>query len=93
MKKIGIILMIISIILMIAGLTGVVDYKKYKEGKLPVFARPLDGYWDGGTNVCYGIGYKIIQCHTLSGDESIHFGTYSMKYPCTNDGKKIIDRR
>ena len=94
MKKKAFKIMIIGIILIVFGLVGcgLVDYLRYKEGELPIFAKPLDGYWDGGSVVYYGVGYKILKCHTLSGDESMYFGFYNMKYQCINDGKKIEGR-
>lgn len=48
----------------------------------PLFAIRGDIYKDGGSREYYGIGYKVLKCKTLSGDNSIKIGFYNMKYSC-----------
>lgn len=50
----------------------------------PIFVIKGDTYKDGGSQIYYGIGYKVIKCNTLSGDKSIKIGFYNLEYSCDN---------
>ena len=81
------IILIISIVLIILISMCLIDSYRVKKNKEPIFIFKTLKYFDGGTKEYFGPLYKIIKCNTLSGDESIHFGFYSMKIDdtCIND--------
>ena len=78
MQKKKDLLIVLGSIILLVTIFSVVDYFRVKDGKSPFFAIKGATYRDGGSADYFGVGYKIIQCHTLSGDESIHFGFYNI---------------
>lgn len=76
-------IMIISI-LMLGTIFGIIDYNRTKNRKTPLFAVKIK---DAESKEYYGLGYKVIKCNTLIGDESIHFGFYNMNIDetCKNE--------
>lgn len=78
---------IIIIILFIWVIFFITDYTLSKQNKSPIFSIKVDSYFDGGSTVYYGIGYKVIKCNTLNGDKKVYFGFYNMKYKCESNGE------
>lgn len=83
MKRIGKIIGIIFIILIVMGLVFFcIDYTRVQKGEKPIFciANPSGTYRDGGTVEYFGLGYKVIDFHQLSGYDEIKIGTWFMQY-------------
>lgn len=82
MKKVLISITIaIIIIVVLGGIFFLVDYNRVMKNKRPMFCINLTGtILDGGTVVFHGLGYKVIDFHTLAGYDDIKIGTWSMKY-------------
>ena len=83
--------MIILVILMFIAvfiIFSAIDYWRVKSNKMPIFVIPVIRYRDGGSVEYYGLGYKVLKCRTLGGDNSIKIGFYNMKYSC--DTKSLL---
>ena len=78
---------VLGIVIILGLIFFVVDYTRVKNGKNPIFCiRNLAGiYMDGGTIEYFGLGYKVIDFHTLAGFDDIKIGTWLMDY---NDFEK-----
>lgn len=79
MKKKTICLIVIGILFLII----LIDFSLmliFNTG--PLFAIRGNIYKDGDSREYYGIGYKVLKCKTLRGDNSIKIGFYNMKYSC-----------
>lgn len=73
----------IKIILIILGIwliMFVTDFICIKKIDRPIFMLNIINYKDGGTKEYYGIFYKVIDYNVIDGDDSIHIGTWFMKY-------------
>ena len=81
MKKKKILIIVLAIIL----LFFVVDFSLVKNKKNPIFAINLITERDGGTEIYYGIGYKVIK-YNVMGDtgeivkDDYAIGTWFLKY-------------
>ena len=86
-KGLKIIGCVLGIVIILGLIFFVVDYTRVKNGKNPIFCiRNLAGiYMDGGTIEYFGLGYKVIDFHTLAGFDDIKIGTWLMDY---NDFEK-----
>ena len=73
---------VLGIVIILGLIFFVVDYTRVKNGKNPIFCiRNLAGiYMDGGTIEYFGLGYKVIDFHTLAGYDDIKIGTWFMNY-------------
>ncbi len=83
MKRIAKIIGIIFVLFIIIGLVFFcIDYTRVKQGEKPIFciANPAGAYLDGGTVEYFGLGYKVIDFHQLSGYDKIKIGTWLMQY-------------
>lgn len=62
--------------------TFTVDYNRVKNQKKPIFCiqNPDGGIMDGGTIEYFGLGYKVIDFHTIAGFDDIKIGTWFMDY-------------
>lgn len=76
MKKI---IKIVGIVLGIIVVLGIVfftiDYSRVRKQEKPIFCINIATYTDGGTKEYYGLGYKVIDFHTLAGFDYIKIGT------------------
>ena len=82
MKKalMGIIITVI-IILVLGSIFFLVDYNRVNNNKRPIFCINLTGtILDGGTKEFHGLGYKVIDFHTIAGFDDIKIGTWFMEY-------------
>lgn len=58
-----------------------VDYNRAKNQEKPIFCiqNPAGRIADGGTIEYFGLGYKVIDFHTLAGFDDVKIGSWSMK--------------
>lgn len=75
-KVIKIILAVVLALVIIGGVTFLVDCSAVKSSKTPIFARCVKVYDDGGTMVYIGLGYKIIDFNMLNGYDEVKIGTW-----------------
>lgn len=83
MKKIVIVLTIIIAIIVILGVIFfILDYNRAQKQEKPIFCIQSPGgiIMDGGTIEYFGLGYKVIDFHTLAGYDDIKIGSWFMKY-------------
>ena len=81
-KGLKIIGCVLGIVIILGLIFFVIDYTRVKNGKNPIFCiRNLAGiYMDGGTIEYFGLGYKVIDFHTLAGYDDIKIGSWFMDY-------------
>lgn len=77
-KKIINIISVIILALAIMIATDMIAVTKYDKG--PYFAIRTKTYDDGGTQVFYGLGYKVIKYHQEKGRRDTKLGFWTMKY-------------
>lgn len=80
MSKLKIIGIIISFLILISIIFLSVDYVKAQKGENPIFAIRVSEVRDGGTKIYLGLGYKVIDFHTLDGYDEVKIGTWLMQY-------------
>lgn len=81
MKKGLKITLLILIMIVILGLIAFgIDYTRTKKGEKPIFCIKLEEINDGGTTEYFGLGYKVIDFHTLAGFDDVKIGTWAMQY-------------
>ena len=79
-------LKVIGVILGILVLLGIIffaiDYNRVKNQEKPIFCiqNPAGIIADGGTIEYFGLGYKVIDFHTLAGYDDIKIGNWFMDY-------------
>ncbi len=67
---------IIAILIMIS--IDIISVGRYNKG--PYFAIPVSTYYDGGTKVYLGLGYKVIDYNVLNGRQDKQIGSWGLKY-------------
>ncbi len=79
LKYIGI---VISLVVVLGIIFFAVDYAKVQKHEKPIFCiqNPKGIINDGGTIEYLGLGYKVIDFHTLAGFDDIKIGTWLMNY-------------
>lgn len=89
-KVLKIICIILGIIVVLGIVFFTVDYNRVRNQKKPIFCiqNPAGGIMDGGTIEYFGLGYKVIDFHTIAGFDDIKIGSWFMKY---NDFEKEIE--
>lgn len=88
MKKVLKILLVALGIIVVLGLVFfVIDNNRVSKQEKPIFCikNPKGIINDGGTIEYFGLGYKIIDFHTLAGFDDIKIGTWAMKYEDFNE--------
>jgi len=90
-NKIKIILKIIFIIISILIIFFVVDYVRAKNNQKPIFCIKTRMLNDGGTTEYLGIGYKVIDFHTLIGFDDVKIGTWFMSYHDFKNEMKLCE--
>ena len=90
-KKIKIILIIISIIIVLGIIFYFVDTNRAKNNQKPLFCIKTGSLLDGGTIEYLGIGYKVIDFHTLAGFDDVKIGTCSMDYDDFRSEMKVYE--
>ena len=73
---------IIGIIVVLGVVFFVVDYNRVQKQEKPIFCiqNPAGIINDGGTIEYFGLGYKVIDFHTLAGYDDIKIGSWFMDY-------------
>ena len=86
-KRLKIISGILGIVIILGFIFFVVDYNRVKNNERPIFCikNPAGTILDGGTVEFFGLGYKVIDFHTLTGFDDIKIGTWSMEYNDFNE--------
>lgn len=90
-------LKVISIVLVMVIILGLifftVDYNRVKNKQRPVFCINTSSYEDGGTIEYLGLGYKVIDFHTIAGFDDIKIGTWFMDYNDFGEERKEYEKR
>ena len=91
LKVIGIIL---GIIIILGLIFFVVDYNRVKNNERPIFciSNPAGTISDGGTVEFFGLGYKVIDFHTLAGFDDIKIGTWFIDYNDFEEEMKAYEK-
>lgn len=91
LKVIGIIL---GIIIILGLIFFVVDYNRVKNNERPIFciSNPAGTINDGGTVEFFGLGYKVIDFHTLAGFDDIKIGTWFIDYNDFEEEMKAYEK-
>lgn len=88
MKKGAKIILIICILLTL--IFFIVDYLRVQKQEKPIFCILKDEVNDGGTKIYLGLGYKVIDFHTLEGFSGIKIGTWFMDYNDFSEEMELI---
>ena len=81
-KNLKVVAGILGIIVVLGIVFFTVDYNRVKNQKKPIFCikDPAGVILDGGTIEYLGLGYKVIDFHTIAGFDDIKIGTWFMDY-------------
>jgi len=73
----------------------VIDYNRVQEQEKPIFCikNPAGIMNDGGTVEYFGLGYKVIDFHTIAGFDDIKIGTWFMDYNDFNEEMKVYEEK
>ena len=96
MKKIlKVVAGILGIIVVLGIVFFTVDYNRVKNQKKPIFCikSPAGGIMDGGTIEYFGLGYKVIDFHTIAGFDNIKIGTWFMDYNDFEEEIKAYEKK
>ncbi len=88
-KKIMNIISVIILALAIMVAADMIAVTKYDKG--PYFAIRTKTYDDGGTQVFYGLGYKVIKYHQEQGRRDTELGFWSMPYTVEKTEVSALD--
>ena len=72
-----------------------IDYNRVKNQEKPIFCiqNPAGIMLDGGTIEYFGLGYKVIDFHTLAGYDDIKIGTWFMDYDDFDEEMKEYEEK
>ena len=92
LKVIGIVL---GVIVILGIVFFVVDYNRVQKQEKPIFCiqNPAGIINDGGTVEYFGLGYKVIDFHTIAGFDDIKIGTLFMDYNDFNEEMKVYEEK
>ncbi len=92
LKVIGIVL---GVIVILGIVFFVVDYNRVQKQEKPIFCiqNPAGIINDGGTVEYFGLGYKVIDFHTIAGFDDIKIGTCFMDYNDFNEEMKVYEEK
>ena len=96
MKKIlKVVVGILGIIVVLGIVFFTVDYNRVKNQKKPIFCikSPAGAIMDGGTIEYFGLGYKVIDFHTIAGFDDIKIGTWFMDYNDFEEEIKAYEKK
>ena len=77
---IKVLLIIIALVIGLALIFLGVDLSRAKNDEKPIFCILKTEVNDGGTKIYLGLGYKVIDFHTLNGFDRVKVGTWLMNY-------------
>lgn len=88
-------IVIIGIIVILAIVFFVIDYNKVQKQEKPIFCikYPTANLADGGTVEYLGLGYKVIDFHTIAGFDDIKIGTWFMNYDDFKEEMKVYETK
>lgn len=94
-KALKILFSIIGIIIVLGIVFFVVDYNRVQKQEKPIFCiqNPAGIINDGGTIEYFGLGYKVIDFHTLAGYDDIKIGSWFMDYNDFEEEMKEYEER
>ncbi len=86
-RGLKILFIIVGIVVILGIIFFAVDYNRVQKQEKPIFCiqNPAGVIRDGGTIEYFGLGYTVIDFHTLAGFDDIKIGTWLMDY---NDFEK-----
>ena len=86
---------ILGIIVVLGIVFFTVDYNRVKNQKKPIFCiqSPAGVILDGGTIEYFGLGYKVIDFHTIAGFDDIKIGTWFMDYNDFEEEIKAYEKK
>lgn len=90
LKIIGVIL---TIIVVLGIIFFAVDYSRVQKQEKPIFCILKDEANDGGTKIYFGLGYKVIDFHTIAGFDDIKIGFWFMDYDDFEEEKKVYETK
>ena len=92
LKVIGIVL---GIIVILGIVFFAIDYNRVQKQEKPIFCiqNPAGVIKDAGTIEYFGLGYKVIDFHTLAGFDDIKIGTWLMDYNDFQEEIKEYEKR
>lgn len=78
---------ILGIIVVLGIVFFIVDYNRARNQEKPIFCiqNPAGMLADGGTIEYFGLGYKVIDFHTLAGFDDVKIGSWFMEYNDFNE--------
>lgn len=79
-KGLKIVLIILVIIIILGIVFFAIDYNRVQKQEKPIFCIKVGTLLDGGTVEYLGLGYKVIDFHTVAGFDDIKIGTWFMNY-------------
>ena len=92
MKKIiKIVGIVLGIIVVLGIIFFTIDYSRVQKQEKPIFCINIATYTDGGTKEYYGLGYKVIDFHTLAGFDDIKIGTWFIDYDEFEEEMKVYE--
>lgn len=89
-KIIGVIL---ATIVVLGIIFFTVDYSRVQKQEKPIFCILKDEANDGGTKIYLGLGYKVIDFHTLAEFDDIKVGTWFIDYDDFEEEMKIYETK
>lgn len=92
-KGLKIFFIVLGIIVVLGVIFFAVDYDRAKKQKKPIFCINIRTYRDGGTKEYLGLGYKVIDFHTLEGFDDIKIGTWFINYNEFNEEMKLYEKK
>ena len=92
-KELKILFIVLGIILVLGAIFFVIDYDRAKKQEKPIFCINIATYRDGGTKEYLGLGYKVIDFHTLEGFDDIKIGTWFINYNDFNEEMKVYETK
>lgn len=96
MKIILKVLLIVVFLIVALGLTFfIVDYNRVQKQEKPIFCiqNPAGIIMDGGTIEYFGLGYKVIDFHTIAGFDDIKIGSWFMDYNDFEEEMKEYEKK
>lgn len=92
-KELKILFIVLGIIVVLGAIFFVIDYDRAKKQEKPIFCINIATYRDGGTKEYLGLGYKVIDFHTLEGFDDIKIGTWFINYNDFNEEMKVYETK
>lgn len=79
-KGLKIFCIILGVIIILGIVFFAIDYNRVQKQEKPIFCIKARTLLDGGTVEYLGLGYKVIDFHTVAGFDDIKIGTWFMNY-------------